>query len=34
MSFSSVLTLSEGKIAKLIVYSEHADALQAAGVQE
>jgi ketosteroid isomerase-like protein len=34
MSFSSVLTLSEGKNAKLIVYSEHADALQAAGVQE
>ena len=34
LTFSSVLTLRDGKVIKLIVYSDHADALEAAGLSE
>jgi ketosteroid isomerase-like protein len=34
MHFSSVWTLDEGKVASLISYGDHADALEAAGLRE
>jgi ketosteroid isomerase-like protein len=34
LAFSTVLTLRGGKVIKLIVYGDHAEALEAAGLQE
>jgi ketosteroid isomerase-like protein len=34
LTFSTVLTLSDGKVIKVIVYGDHADALEAAGLRE
>ncbi len=34
LTFSGVVTLKDGKLTKSIVYSDHADALEAAGLRE
>ena len=34
LAFSAVATMRDGKLAKLIVYDDHAEALEAAGLEE
>ena len=34
LTFSGVVTLGDGMLTKSIIYSDHADALEAAGLQE